>query len=134
LRSLGGDVFPPSSGDNILDAVQAAAEAKMRIAGIGIGKSGGGRPMLRIALDFSNDQSGNWRYRMTIELLQTVNMERDSSLSRFATTWSDESDWSEIVQRNQASRRAVQDAKDLIDKFVNAWLEVNPNRPQAVAR
>lgn len=108
--------------------LQTDVELKLRMAGIKVLseeewlKAPGG-PWLAVAVNSMHKKHNEVAaFSVIMQLNQDVRMKRAPSIESDSTTWS-----SNIIgqDRGPKVRQAV---KDLTDKFINAWLSVNPKK------
>jgi hypothetical protein len=107
-------------------AIQTDVELKLRQAGIPISATGAGNPSLHISVNILQSTSAILPHVITIELRQTVFLTRDPSIIvPGAATW-DVGVFGQVPKLNVRSLR--DDVKDLVDRFINAYLAVNPQK------
>jgi len=108
-------------------SIQTDVELKLRQAGIAVlteaeAHAAAGEPFLQI--NVTTTSGPLYAYSITVELCQTVRLDRDPSILVVgATTWSA----AEVGTVSRGSLRSVRDKiKDHVDMLVNAYLSVNP--------
>jgi hypothetical protein len=81
-----------------------------------------GRPLLVVDLAIDSKQR-IYPYALDIGVRQMVRLERDPTVTAYATTWS-------VGSAGITGLSGIKDTvRDLLDEFINAWLSVNPKRP-----
>lgn len=105
-------------------------ELKLRLAGIPVLNEkqwieAPGAPYLYLAVTVSNRSNGLWAFSISVELMQRVVLERRPESGLFASTWS--TDYVGSVGSTNI-RSVRENIKDQIDKFINAYLAVNPKK------
>jgi len=114
----------PSSGGTKLgltkEAIQTDVELKLRLAGMRIESTT--PEFLYIDVNVARDGSA---VSIDVELVQPVGLTRNPSIFiPGAITWS-----AGTLGTNPTSAQFIRDAiKDQVDKFLNAWLSVNPKK------
>jgi hypothetical protein len=109
------------------DQIQTDVELRLRMAGIKVLTEKQmfvtpGMPSLDVNLNTHKRQE-TYSVALSISLSQMVNLSRDPQISVNATTWRD----AEVGTVGSAHLNQVRDKiKDYVDKFINAWLSVNP--------
>jgi hypothetical protein len=107
------------------ESIQTDTELKLRLAGMRVlteKESLGmpGMPSLYIAVNVSpSGRAAN----VAVELQQNVRLVRDPTVLAFCTTW-----LAEVVAGNLNAQDTRDTVKDLVDKFLNGWLSVNPKK------
>jgi hypothetical protein len=137
LRGLSGvyvtmENFTPATeqagltkGDVLTDV-----ELKLRLAGIPVLNEKQwldtpGAPYLYLAIAVYNRDNGLWPFSISVSLMQRVVLERRPASGLFAATWS--TDY--LGSAGSTNIRSVRDnVKDQVDKFINAYLAVNPKK------
>jgi len=133
LRGLKGmEVFivsmPPEAEQNGLtkSAIQTDVEFKLRQAAITILDPKPGQPWLSVEVEMGIRTESPWTYSISVELHQSVTLTRDPSISfPDAATWSAGA-FGSVGRAKVGSLR--DDIKDMIDKFINAYLAANPKK------
>lgn len=134
LRGLKGveviiDLSPrPEAEQNGLttSAIRTDVELKLRQAGIPVLATEGGNPWLGVIVNVVPSSGTIWPYAITVELRQNAFLLRDSSILALGTvTWSVGA-ISGVGKQDLSSVRDV--VKDQVDKFINAYLAVNPKK------
>jgi hypothetical protein len=107
-------------------AIRTDVELKLRQAGIPVLATEGGNPWLGVIINVLPSSGTIWPYVITVELRQSAFLLRDSSILALGTvTWSVGS-FGGVGKQDLRSVR--DDAKDQVDKFINAYLAVNPKK------
>jgi hypothetical protein len=114
-----------------VEMIQTDAELKLRLAGIRVLTADDcakepGQPLLLLNATVSGPPP-YWRFSVTVALSQMVQLIRDPAIVVPADTWS------EVGVNGLAPAAAMPDmirsgSKDLVDKFINAYLSVNPKK------
>lgn len=109
------------------DQIQTVVELRLRMAGIKVLTRAQRlvtleNPFLLINLNTFKRQE-TYSYSLDISLHQWVRLERDPQISVPAHTWSVGMVGS-VGSKNL--NQVTDDIKDNVDKFINAWLSVNP--------
>jgi hypothetical protein len=120
------DAPPPEAEQAGLtkSAIQTDVELKLRQAGIRVLDQTTDVPWLHVAVFVIPSSDSNWPYAIEVELCQGVTLTRDPSISLIGTpTWS-VGGYGSVGRQNVRSLR--EDVKDAVDKFINAYLAVNP--------
>jgi hypothetical protein len=133
LKGLKGmEVFivaiPPAAEQNGLtkSAIQTDVELKLRQAAITVLDLKPGQPWLSVEVEMGIRTESPWTYSISVELHQSVILTRDPSIFfSDATTWSAGS-FGSVPKAQVGTLR--DDIKDIVDKFVNAYLAVNPKK------
>ena len=106
-------------------------ELKLRLAGIPVLSESEwlaepGSPILVVTIGIQWESDlGVWPYDVEAELVQRVNLERVPKALAFAGTWS----IGVIGSVGKLKVGGIRDnVKDLVDKFINAYLSVNPKK------
>ena len=121
--------IPPEAEQNGLtkSAIQTDVELKLRQAGITVLNAKPGQPWLSVSVSVLIRSTGQtWPYTITLELRQSAVLTRNPAiLSRDAVTWS-------LGALGDVGRLKVsnlrEDIKNMTDKFINAYLAVNPKK------
>jgi hypothetical protein len=109
------------------DQIQTDVELHLRLAGIKVltmeqRQATPGMPYLYVNLNTVKNRE-TYSFSIEITLRQRVNLRRDPNISVAAATW----DVRRIGTVGSADLNHVRDdIKDDVDKFINAWLSVNP--------
>jgi hypothetical protein len=99
---------------------------KLRQAGIPVLDLNLGEAYLDIFLQLIPASDGLWPYTIKVEVFQEVALVREPSIVvPLAVTWSV---GSYGRARKQEVRNLRDNVKDLVDKFINAYLAVNPKK------
>ena len=101
------------------EAIQTDVELKLRLAGIRIASTDLDG-YLHIAASVTDDGTSAC---IQVEMLQYVVLARKMSISILAPTWSEGT-----VTKNYTAQQIRSVIKDNVDKFLNAWLSVNPKQ------
>jgi hypothetical protein len=107
------------------ETIQTDVELKLLLAGMGVttleeGKKLPGRPFVFVNVNMTNNAKAA---NITVELDQDALLARNGKPAPSLQTWST------VVLLTNADAQAIRDAvKDLVDKFLNAWLSVNPQK------
>jgi hypothetical protein len=112
------------------DQIQTDVELRLRMAGIKVltqeqRLATPGMPLLYIRLNtFIYERS--YPFSINISLIQSVSLKRDPQISiDQATTWN----VGDVGCVGPANVKQIRDViKDHVDKFINAWLSVNPKK------
>jgi hypothetical protein len=113
------------------DQIQTDVELRLRMAGIKVlteaeCNKAPGFPTLFITLIMAGSKEIDlYYYSLNIGLCQWVTLVRDPKISIGADTWSSESIGSTGSNEIGDVRNGI---KDKVDKFINAWLSVNPKK------
>jgi len=109
--------------------IQTDVELKLRLAGIKVltgeeWRREKGRPYLYIQVRvLESSLSGLFHLNINIEFSQNVRLIRDPSIITLGSTWG-------VDAVGEVGRKKIYQIrnhiKDLLDKFINAWLSVNP--------
>jgi hypothetical protein len=111
--------------------VRTDVELKLRLAGIKVLTNGGalkqpGFPQLYINVNMMMGQglaSGIVAYHLSVALKQGVILARDSSINTWISTWQSDA----VGYGGTGTLPKLRDnIKDMADKFINAYLSVNP--------
>ena len=114
----------------VTSTIQTDVELKLRQAGIPVLRnteySKAGSAVLDISVSILTSNGPNWSYAITVQLDQDATLLRDSSMvAPLATTW-------EVGVFGSIGKQSVRslrdDVKDLVDKFINAYLAVNSKK------
>jgi hypothetical protein len=107
------------------ETIQTDVELKLLVGGIGVttrdeGKKLPGRPVLFIDVNMTNNAKAA---NISVELDQDALLARNGRPAPSVQTWST------VVLLTNPDAQVIRDAvKDLVDKFLNAWLSVNPKK------
>jgi len=107
------------------ETIQTDVELKLLLAGIGVttleeGKKLPGRPFVFVNVNMTNNVKAA---NITVEL------DQDALLARNGRPVPSVQTWSTVVLLTNPDAQAIRDAvKELVDKFLNAWLSVNPKK------
>jgi hypothetical protein len=129
IRNLG----PKLPGGLAREQLQAEVESKLRIAGITVLTFDQPGPYLgvEVTIDASNDIAGAqtfYFYDMNIELHQSVLLDRNNAIRADAPTWSLGAIG--VSADGPRATRAIRDfIRDAVDRFLDAYLSVNPKLP-----
>jgi len=108
------------------EAIQTDVELKLRLAGIPVLEDLANLASpyyLYVAVSTNHMSDGIWPFHISVELVQKVLLDRDRSTISYSSTWSTGS----TGRVGKAKVRTVRDSiKDLVDRFINAYLSVNP--------
>ncbi len=108
-------------------------ELKLRQAGIAVlsrteAFATPGKPVLYLDVHARAPRgaaSGSYAYSIHLELQQLVVLERNAAMILLAPTWSTPGGVG-IVASAQLSTVVRENVRDEVDRFINAWLSVNP--------
>jgi len=108
------------------DQLQTDVEVRLRKAGIKVASS---RlfPVLHLFVkELKRSASEKCVYALRLELLQEITLVRNRSVSFLAATW----DFSYLgeVGADKFSRTVRDNVADMVDQFINAYLEYNPKQ------
>jgi hypothetical protein len=111
-------------------ALQTDAELKLRLAGISVlnaSEQALGFPYLYIVVVVQSRDRALYYYSISAEIWQHTRLTRSPTTEVWAATWSTALFIGSVGETTftTAVRAAV---KDRVDKFINAWLAVNPKR------
>ena len=113
--------------------LQTDVELKLRLAGIPVLSKQEmvavpGMPDLYVTVNVNSSTTRDlWPYAIEIQFQQNVTLVRNpQTLILGATTWSTGAATGSVLKQNV--RRLREELKDLVDKFVNAYLAVNPKK------
>lgn len=112
------------------DQLRTDAELKLRLAGIRVVSENEahhipGCPYLYVSINGHVEDVGLVVYSVYVEMRQKVILQRDKSIEVFgAGTWRTSGTGS--VGLNSSPSAIRDDVKDFTDKFINAYLSVNP--------
>ena len=110
------------------NAIQTDVELRLRMAGIAILPGDKtlawmrGGPALYIVVH-THKRGELYAFSYSIGLYQRVKLDREPQISLFASTWGGEGLGSVGSANLSQIRNRI---KDAVDKFINAWLSVNP--------
>jgi hypothetical protein len=76
----------------------------------------------------TNHERTVWWYTALVELRQDATLVRDASVIQIVPTWSVQIPYGETIPYARIRETARSNIKDQIDKFINAYLTVNPRR------
>ena len=135
LRGVAVIVTPQSSevqqNGLTTSAIQTDVELKLRQAGIPIlelnldNVSAPTFAQLHVNVSVFTHSDGIWPFAIRIDVSQAVSLKRDPSIVLNAATW-DETSYGMVGKQNV---RSVRDGvKGLVDKFINAYLAMNPKK------
>jgi len=105
--------------------LQTDAEIKLRLAGIKVLTETEwfkkkGMPYIDITVHIIDPSNTSCSYLVSVKLIQNVRLERDPSIHSDAVTWI-------VSNSGVGTKEDVRSAiKDLVDKFINAYLSSNP--------
>ncbi|MBI3894685.1 MAG: hypothetical protein HY313_02020 [Acidobacteria bacterium] len=101
-------------------SIQTDVELKLRLAGFPV-LSGDADPFLHVGAYVLTDSSGLFRYTLTVQVYQLAQLSRDPKISSVVPTW-------EVWRFGGIGdvHQVRSEIKDLVDKFINAYLSVNP--------
>jgi hypothetical protein len=111
-------------------AIQTDAELKLRFAGIRVltgteFAKEPGRPYLYLNANVNAIPGKSpWGYSTSVELYQVAQLDRDSSFRLEVSTWR-EGGGGASASPSTIANRVRSDLKDLVDRFINAYLSVN---------
>ena len=113
------------------EKLQTDVELKLRLAGIKVLTESEmlntpGYPTLYVVVTVLLTDTGLWVNSVEIEFQQAVNLRRNGASFVSATTWRDRSVG--MVGRSLAVESIRNAVKDHVDKFINAYLSVNPRK------
>jgi hypothetical protein len=109
------------------EVIRTDAELKLRLAGITVLPIAGLAPYLYISVNAIGGPTA-WCYATKVELVQTVKLSRDMGISiPGVTTWS-APDAVGLTPPSQLVERVRSVIKDMVDRFINAYLSVNPKK------
>ncbi len=137
LRGLSGVYVMPENpleedairGGLSQDNIRAEVEQKLRLAGIRVlskeeWEQEQGRPYLQVwPKVLKGGVLGGYMYHITVEFKQYVSLVRSPSVQVFGATWS-----TEHMGYTPELRDIRDRMKDRIDKFIDAYLSVNPKK------
>jgi hypothetical protein len=109
------------------DQIQTDVELRLRLAGIKVLTqeqmlASPGTPFLEVNLNTLTRQE-TYSYSLEVRLHQGVSLERNPRISLPAVTWEAGAvGFAELTKSDQIRNHI----KDYVDKFINAWLSVNP--------
>jgi hypothetical protein len=121
---------PDAEKDGLtMDQIQMDVELRLRMAGIKVltqeqKLETPGMPFLYVHLNAQKRQA-TYAFSIDISLFQWVNLGRDPQISVDASTWSIGVLVSLGADNVSQTRNVI---KDYVDKFINAWLSVNPKK------
>jgi len=112
--------------------IQTDAELKLRLAGIRVltqdeNLKEPGMPYLYLRATVFQSSPKSWRFSVTVELTQYVQLTRNPAIVVGAHTWSSER-LNGIAPSADMPQMVRSDSKDLVDQFINAYLAVNPKK------
>jgi hypothetical protein len=105
------------------DQLQTDVEVRLRKAGIKVTSSEIEEAYLYLNVFTVKDSSGQYVYHIRLEFNQEVILKRNRNVSLPAPTWS--LDLGGIVGA-QKLHEVRDDVADMVDRFINAYLEQNP--------
>jgi hypothetical protein len=108
--------------------IRTEVELKLRQAGIRIvpldeGRKISGRPYLYVNTNVYRDTSGLWNFNIDLGVWQAVRLDRDTSIQLDAPTWSVSAIGLVGADKVGGIRNQI---NDYTDRFINAYLSVNP--------
>jgi hypothetical protein len=108
------------------DSIQTDVELKLRLAGMRVATRDEyfklpGSPSLYVNVNVSDSSAR--AASIDVELDQNALLERTGALAVGVTTWS-----ASRVIANPSTQFVRESIKDEVDKFMNAWLSVNPKK------
>ena len=108
------------------ESIQTDVELKLRLAGMRVLKpeewtKTPGFPYLYVEVSVLAAKDGSTACYIAVELHQNALLERNGQFVAGATTWD-----TSFIGLNQDAQDIRNKVKDHIDKFLNAWLSVNP--------
>jgi hypothetical protein len=106
------------------DQIQTDVELKLRLAGIEVLSTARPFPHLYVRMSVLLI-GGFYPCNIIVELLQTARLERKYTTRVFAPTWSAEG---LVAASNEPALAIRRYLGDYIDRFINAYLDVNPKR------
>jgi len=110
------------------DQLQTMAELKLRKWGIKIiPKTPGCQTLYLEVLGKYREPPGIYLCVVSVQLLQWVKLERNPKISVYTETWSDEF-LAYGSTPNAVASYSQKGLEDLVDKFINVYLTVNPKR------
>lgn len=107
------------------ETIQTDVELKLRLAGVGVLTADEafnvhGFPHLYVQVNLTR---GAEAASIDVEMMQNARLERNGDLAVGVSTWS-----TGILLANPTAQGVRDDVKDSVDKFLNAWLSVNPKK------
>ena len=102
-------------------SIKTDVELKLRLAGIPVDAAFD--TFFYVNVNVVVAPVGYWPYSIYVELHQEVLLVRDLSISGYGITWSE--GYAGMVGKANV-RNVRDDVKDMVDKFINAYLSVNP--------
>ena len=101
-------------------SIQTDVELTLRLAGFPV-LNGSADPFLLVGAYVLTDSSGLLRYSLTVQVYQLAQLSRDPKISSVVSTW-------EVGRFGGIGdpRQIRNEIKDLVEKFINAYLSVNP--------
>ena len=132
VRVLIENLHPDAARDGLdKTTIQTDVELKLRQTGIKVlteteWLAAAGAPYLYIHLDTCGGETGRYAFSIEVSLQQMARLERDPKIVAIrAATWSSGS----IGTVGRANLQDIRNSiKDHVDKFINAWLSVNPKQ------
>ena len=106
------------------DQLQTDAEIKLRMAGIEVltekqWLKKKGLPYIFITVHMKGKLETSYAYQVAVRLIQNVTLERNPDILSHAATWA-------VSFHGVGGKEDIRTAaKDLVDKFINAYLSVN---------
>lgn len=109
--------------DGMLSPIQTDVELRLRKAGVAVSDGSSVPQAYLFVLISSVKKAGIYAYNCRVELKQDV-VTRSNRFSMLAPTWSDSSNG--MVGRDNMVKEIRDVVGDLVDKFLNDFLSVNP--------
>lgn len=106
--------------------IQTDVELKLREAAITVLDLKPGQPWLNVNINLLTNSTGPWPYELSVELRQSAVLPREHPI-----LFPDAVTWSAGVFGNVGKAKVNtlrDDIKDLVDKFINAYLAANPKK------
>jgi hypothetical protein len=105
------------------EAIQTDVELKLRLAGMEVDSTNHAQYLyVEVNVLAANNRSN--AVNIHVEMAQAVTLHRDAAILTTAATWS----ISELATNVYTAQDIRDLIKDQVDRFLNAWLSVNPKR------